>query len=802
MAIEIEDKTISISVKDLVALEDNFHGYPDIGAVGFNRAELGRLAHEKYQSREVLSRNFQKEVRIKHRLEIDGYSVYLRGRIDGMLKNENKIIVEEVKTVFMNPGQFKNIDAQDYQEYSNQLKIYCYLLYLQNPGVNIVGQLVFINLLNSTIRRAGVYLDHEKIENYIIARIRNVIQYLELQIERKKKQKVWAEVIQFPFDKKRPFQDKMVADIFQAVNQPKNMLIHAPTGIGKTSAVLYPVLKSSFKTGRKLFFLTAKTTQQDLVLETLKKFERQDIPLVAVGMRAKRKMCLNNTFICHEDFCPYITNFFTKLTRSGIIDELLNRHIIDPDTIFDTAQKHDVCPFELSLELVFHADVVVCDYNYIFDPVVSLQRFFLLNNRKNCVLIIDEAHNLYDRGRGYYSEEISRSELEKLVKKMARKRSRIHRALFNFYREMLKNVIKIQKRLGNGEKSMEIKLNREYFQVKKSELQKLMLRYYIHKKRYELVIPDDPIDNFYNKYHRFCMAISFVGEEFTTIFETREDDQKLRVVCLDPSNELNKLINRFAVVIGMSGTLEPLKWYCDVLGFDTDKTNLARYRSPFPPENRCILAVPTVSTRYRDRENNYKLIAETISEIVACQKGNYIIFFPSFVFLDRVHDLLHANGYNIITQQRMMIEFEREHVLHLLRNGKNNNLILAVQGGIFAEGVDYPGEMVIGAVVVGPGLPQVGLERDLMRKYYDDKYGKGFEYAYLYPGMVRVIQSAGRVIRSENDKGVIVLLGSRFGERQYNSLFPRHWFNDHPGEIVNNDFNRLRTFWQNNVVGC
>ena len=449
MAIEVRDKSISISVKDLVSLEDNFHGFSDIGAVGFNRAELGRLAHEKYQSREVLTRNFKKEVSVKHQLEIDRYAVNLRGRIDGLLQNETKMIVEEVKTVFINPGQFRNIDAGDYRGYSNQLRIYCYLLHLQNPGFEIAGQLVFINLLNSTIQRAGVYLDHEETEKYITARIRDVIKYLELQADRKQKQKAWAEAIEFPFDTKRSYQDKMVDEIFQSIDQPENMLVHAPTGIGKTSAALYPVIKSSFKNGRKMFFLTAKNTQQKLVLETLKKFEHQGIPLVGVAMRAKRKMCLNGTFMCHEDFCPYIANFFAKVTKTKMVDDLLSHNIIDPDTIFEVAQKHEVCPFELSLELVFHADIVVCDYNYIFDPVVSLQRFFLLNDRKDCALIIDEAHNLYDRGRGYYSEEITKSELESLIKKLARKRSRVHKSLFNFYREILKNIVNVPKKVDN-----------------------------------------------------------------------------------------------------------------------------------------------------------------------------------------------------------------------------------------------------------------------------------------------------------------------------------------------------------------
>jgi DNA excision repair protein ERCC-2 len=323
-----------------------------------------------------------------------------------------------------------------------------------------------------------------------------------------------------------------------------------------------------------------------------------------------------------------------------------------------------------------------------------------------------------------------------------------------------------------------------------------MLKYYIFKKRRELILPEDPIEEFYYNFNRFCIALELEGEEFKNIYVQDKDDCKVRIICLDPANQLRKILRRFAFVMGMSGTLEPLEWYRDVLGFDQDVTALARYGSPFPPENRCIVAVPSVSTRYRDRSNNYQQIADYISEVISFRKGNYIVFFPSFEFMEQVRRLLPSTDYKVIVQRKTMPELEREFVLNLLRKNRGPHLILAVQGGIFAEGVDYPGEMVIGVIIVGPGLPQVGLERELMKQYYSKKYSMGFEYAYLYPGMVRVIQSAGRVIRSESDKGIIVLLGSRFANRQYNSLFPKYWFTDHPGELISSDFYRIKKFWR------
>jgi DNA excision repair protein ERCC-2 len=796
MAIEINDKTITIGIRDLVMLDDNFRGYSELGAMGFNRAELGRLAHEKYQTTREGTVNFKREIFVKHQLEIDDYTVILKGRLDGISQNEKIAVVEEIKSVFMMRAEFRKIDINNFKDYSNQLKVYCYLIKAQNPELEVQGSLIFINLIDSTMRRLKIAVDLEEIESFIIAKLREVIKYLEHQAERARLKQGWAPSVKFPFAHKRQYQDDIIASIFSSIKCNKNMLVHAPTGIGKTSAALYPVLRAGFYEGRKIFFLTAKTTQQKLALATLRKIEGPKIPLVAVALRAKRKMCLNECFMCHEDFCTYIAGFHQKLTKTNTLEKLLETHIIEPDEIIETGKKIGVCPFELSLELIFHADVVVCDYNYIFDPVVALQRFFLMNDRKKCMVIIDEAHNLYDRGRSYYSQDIRKSDVEKLLRYLARKRAQIYRQLFKFFKRLLNGIVAIPKKLETGNVTSEIKLNHEYFQAMQSELQRLMLKYYIFKKQRQLVVQDDPLEDFYFDFNRFCIAVSQEGEEFTDIFEVEgADDYKLRVVCMDPANQLRRTVTKFGFVMGMSGTLEPLEWYQDVLGFDPPTTALARYGSPFPPENRCILAVPTVSTKYRDRENNYQRIADAIQEIILCRRGNYIVFFPSFKFLEQVRKLLPVSNYKLISQHRAMLDFEREYVLDQLRQENDDHLVMAVQGGIFAEGVDYPGEMVIGVIVVGPGLPQVGLERELMKQYYSKKYGKGFEYAYLYPGMVRVVQSAGRLIRSEKDTGIIVLLGTRFGYRQYNSLFPHHWFAENPQELLSRDFYRLREFW-------
>jgi DNA excision repair protein ERCC-2 len=301
------------------------------------------------------------------------------------------------------------------------------------------------------------------------------------------------------------------------------------------------------------------------------------------------------------------------------------------------------------------------------------------------------------------------------------------------------------------------------------------------------------IDFFY-QFNRFCNVLVIGGEEFSYILDRSQDGHILKILCKDPSRQLGSRIDGFHSVIAMSATLAPIPFYRDVLGFPPDRTDLVEYPSPFPPENRKIMVVPEVSTKYHERSRYLDKTASIIGSVAKKRPGNYFVFFPSFQYLREVRNRLDVPSYEIISQEEFMAEEERKGILEKLK--EPGNLILAIQGGIFAEGVDYPGEMLIGAIIVGPGLPKVSFEQELIKEHYQNKYERGFDYAYLYPGMNRVVQSAGRVIRSEDDVGIIVLLDKRFSTPYYSSLFPKSWYNDSPAELISYDYEKdLEEFW-------
>jgi DNA excision repair protein ERCC-2 len=290
-------------------------------------------------------------------------------------------------------------------------------------------------------------------------------------------------------------------------------------------------------------------------------------------------------------------------------------------------------------------------------------------------------------------------------------------------------------------------------------------------------------------------VLELEGEEFVHVYDRSNCTAKLKILCLDPSNQLKKRNEGFYSAIGMSATLSPLEFYRDVLGFNRS-ARLVALPSPFPAENRKILVIPEVSTTYKQRSKYFRKIAQIVEEVISVRVGNYFVFFPSFDFLKEVSPFLRPAGYQVLTQERVMPDHTRNALFDRLSDPTAAHLVLAVQGGVFAEGVDYPGELAVGAVIVGPGLPKVSFESELMRQYFEENFSKGFEYAYLYPGMNRVVQSAGRIIRTETDRGVILLLDKRFTYENYASLFPRDWYDSSPSELISKEYLReLSRFW-------
>jgi DNA excision repair protein ERCC-2 len=565
-------------------------------------------------------------------------------------------------------------------------------------------------------------------------------------------------------------------------------------------AVLYPALAYALREGLRVFFVTAKTTQQYLAVETLQQMAQPGVRFTAVHLRAKEKSCLNDVFYCHESVCTFARDYRGKLERSGVVDTLLELPVVGPETCAQAGRRYEVCPFELSLDVASEADVIIGDYNYVFDPGSYLRRFFQDAPYDDCLLIIDEAHNLYTRGRDYYSPVLRQRRVRQLLQHCANEPARLFADFVAFF-QSLEGLFpllyaEVLDTPEMGEQAL-VDPPLALFADLRRQLEALMMDYVIYRRRSGPAPGGDLLQDFYYAFGRFCDVLALGGDEFSYLYQHAPEDAVFKVLCKDAARFLHERLSGFHSVIAMSATLTPFAFYQDVLGFPPERTFSAEFPSPFPVENRRILVIPEVTTTYRERQREAPRIARIIDTIVAQQAGNYIAFFPSFAFLRVVRAWLQWPSYRLIEQTEAMAEADRTGVLDSLRQeAAEGRLLLAVQGGIFAEGVDYPGNMLIGAIVVGPGLPRVDTEQELIRAYYEEKYGSGFAYAYLYPGMTRVIQSAGRVIRSETDVGIVALLDKRFTYTNYAALFPPHWYTHSPRELVTRDYQQvLQRFW-------
>ncbi len=823
--------TLSLSVRDLCSEElmgGSLSALPLEGA----RAEIGRAAHEIYQENQARQiPQYQKEKSIRHLTSAGKYAVSISGRIDGVYLCNDRWVLEEIKSSLRSATELSTESVA--AAYFLQLKIYLYFWHCDYPENDLVGYLIQAGpdgeLLVKHEVSPEIKATHDLIHQHLSLLVAEHESCLALRVEKQKR----APFLPFPFPQMRRHQDRMI-DIFEETLQNRGQaLISAPTGIGKTAAALYATLKFALQTGQQVFFLTSKTTQQRIVNETLRLWNSDEelkpshspMPLFfnSLTLRAKEKSCANDVVCCHESRCPFARDFYAKLEESQICEKLWQLPVLTPETVYQAGVANQICPFELSLELSKQSDLVVGDYNYIYDPRASLKRIFE-EDYSHIILIVDEAHNLYSRSREYYSPQLSLAQVQRL-NKLADQMHEPMREQEEFIfpelqqamaasrppsRSFLKDLSQF---LGELQEYFEhiaatspeasesphaiVSLDAEWFQSHAEQLSDLMQRYLIYRQRAGgWLDKEDQLLDFFYDFANFCRVLEISGDEFVHIYEQRPDDCCLKILCLDPSRMLREKNSGFYAVIGMSATLTPLDFYRDVLGFERE-AHLEALPSPFPAENRKIMILPQVSTTFKHRSKNARKIAEIIEKAVDIRQGNYFAFFPSFAFLEEVAAHVNPQGYRLLLQERVMPDYLRESLLEKLSDPLSYHLVLAVQGGIFAEGVDYPGELAVGAIVVGPGLPKVCYEQDLMRQYYETQCGKGFEYAYLYPGMNRVVQSAGRIIRTETDRGIILLLDSRFAHENYLALLPRHWYDHSPGELIcKGDFpGELQEFW-------
>jgi DNA excision repair protein ERCC-2 len=798
MAIKAENNHISLSVRDL--LSSPVKSFKTLSSFPLpQRGMLGKQAQIKSQQQKQKSFGlFHREYPVTGNFHINDYSITVNGRIDGVYEVNGRLEVEEIKSVILTASEFKNLNIDKYPEFSEQLLFYCYLLQREKDGIEIVPYLTLVNLVNDKSRHFDVLYNPLTIESLLFKRMQLIIQDIESEKQITDERTSQLSNIDFNLSESRPQQNTMMEKVTEILNDQKHLLASAPTGTGKTAASLIPAIKYAVTQNKKIFFATSKTTQQNIVRETLGPVFESELYFKTLFVKSAASMCANDVFFCHEDFCTYAKDYNQKLLQSNLLAEF-DSNLIDPEIIFEKAKANMVCPSEVLFDLTPTADIIVGDYNYIFDPAVYLRRLFFKKEHSDWILIIDEAHNLYQRGMNYFSPEIKCKEIE-AVKKLHKSRKT---AIYKNIIRSLNDFINLFKDLRvEGETRYEHQqyylpqLDIQSWQRAFNQFEPAFIKYLIHKVKRKIMMQDDPLETVYYKIRRFIQVAKFESDAFIPIFDA-ESGGILKIQCCDPSEQLGRQINAFHSVIAMSATLDPLPYYQKVLGFAEDQTEMMSLDSPFSSANRKMIIIPNISTKYKDRKNNYPKYAEIILNTVKQRKGNYLVFFPSFEFMQNVNLFLGNYKGEKILQTMGMPQEDRNEILYQLKETQKPKILLAVMGGIFSEGVDFYGDMCIGVILFSPGLPQINYERELIKEYYDKKTENGFEYAYLYPGLNKVIQSAGRLIRSAQDKGIVVLVGERFAEEQVNELLPDYWFQN-PGDVVVTEKyeKEIKNFWE------
>lgn len=774
-------KEIRLSVRNLVEFLLRT-GDIDSGFVRMNRALEGTRAHIRLQK--SYGDNYLPEVSLRKPLEFDDYNLIVEGRTDGILKEENHIIIDEIKTV---THELELIDENYNTQHWAQAMCYGYIYGEENNLKKLIIQLTYIQLDTDEIKKIRKTFEIGELQSFfydLIEKYRIWADYNNTRISLRDES---IKALQFPFPNYRKGQRKMAAAVYRAIRDENILFAQAPTGIGKTISSVFPAVKAMGEgITSKIFYLTAKTTTQSVAEEAFQKMRDGGLQFISITITAKDKICFKDERDCNPKYCEYAKGHFDRV-NNALMDMLQNETQITREILLFYAEKHRVCPFEYSLDLSLWADGVICDYNYLFDPNAGLKRFFS-DKKTNFTFLIDEAHNLVDRGREMYSAELHKKDFLSL-KRLLKEKSK---ELCNSCNSINKYFIDIRKRLGE---------NIHYTsREEEKDLYNILNSFVVKADKYLAMNDNTNIDqelmDLYFNVLNFLKISELYDEHYITYIEKYGNDVKIKLFCLDPSLLISQMLKKGRARIFFSATLLPMDYFFEILGGGENSKSIY-LSSPFDVKNRCLLIANNVVTLYNKRENSYWQIVEYINNTIIKKQGNYIIFFPSYKYMEEVYERFMERypDYNVNIQSPGMTEEEKANFIGFFEpNPKKHNIGFCVLGGVYSEGIDLMDDRLIGVIVVGVGLPQLCLERDIIKNYYDNKNHKGFEYSYMYPGMNKVMQAAGRLIRSETDRGIILLLDERFSRWDYQRLFPKEWF-PHKRVHENSISKVLEDFW-------
>ena len=755
-------KTLKIAVRDLVAhvLRSGDLSFEFLSAA---RPVDGIRIHQKIQRSRP--ENYTAEVAVSHQLETEMFTLTIGGRIDGIYQNDDGVLVEEIKTTSRSLDYFENHDNPIHW---GQVKTYAYIYALEQNLPAIDAQLTYFQIDSGELRSFKKHFALTELDNFFSELISGYLQWAGAVFGWELERDASIRKLDFPFAEYRPGQREMAVGVYRTVKNENQQLIQAATGIGKTMAAVFPAVKAVGEDlTAKIFYLTARTTGRFAAEHALEELRKAGLKLKSLTITAKDKTCFKPDSACNPDECEFALGHFDRINDA--LNDIFRQDAFTRSIVEQVARDHRVCPFEFALELSLWADCIICDYNYAFDPRVYLRRFFLEENG-DYTFLIDEAHNLVDRSREMFSAEIYKQPLLDVRRSIRKELPAIFKSLGRINSWMVK-----------ARKQCEESGSRRHTKEAPEGLFPLLRGFLRSAERWlsrniQAPFREELLDLFF-AISGFIRVAERYDDCYVTCYEKIKKDVKLKLFCLDPSIQLGSALTRCKAAVFFSATMTPPDYFRKILGCDADAAAI-RIPSPFPGSNLRLLVDDRISTLFRRRADTKKQVARAVSSLVSQKPGNYLIFFPSYEYMMMVLEAFRTDGPagEIIVQAPGMSEQDREAFLDRFDRENSQSLIgFAVMGGIFGEGIDLVGDRLSGAVVVGVGLPGISPERELIREYFANHHKAGFEYAYQYPGINRVMQAAGRVIRTETDRGVVLLIDQRYGTHRYRSLLPVEW---------------------------
>ena len=742
----------------------------------------GSRLHRKLQKQ--MGGDYRAEVALRMNYSYEDLDIRLEGRADGIFTEDEVVWIDEIKGIYGNVEQME----EPVKVHKAQAMCYGYIYGVQE-GLSKIGiQMTYANLETEVVKRFREVISIEELKEWYQKLLDEYHKWLSYQKKWKEERNHSLQSLEFPFFY-REGQRKMVSSVYHAIGASRQIFIQAPTGVGKTMSTIFPAVRAVGEgKGETIFYLTAKTITRTVAQEAFEVLREKGMKYKVVTITAKEKLCFMDETKCDPVHCPYARGHFDRV-NDAVYELWTTKSRYDRETIREQAEKWQVCPFEMCLDLSLWVDAVICDYNYVFDPTVHLKRFFGEGAGGDYVFLIDEAHNLAERGREMYSASICREDAVRVRKAMKERAPRLYRSLG----KLDKQLKELQEECGNylvlpgtGSITMTIlKVQGEFDAFLEAH------------KDVEL---EDEVRKFYFDIRNFLNIAELIDENYVVYAENGEDGLfRLKLFCVNPAVNLGGYLKKGRSAVFFSATLLPMNYYRKLLSNRQDDYGIY-VESPFSQKNRCILNAGDVSSLYSRRGyEEYHKIAEYIARTVWQRQGNYMVFFPSYKMLEEVYAVYEeefsVNWVKCICQNSSMKEQEREEFLQEFEQNQESLVAFCIMGGIFSEGIDLLGEKLIGAILVGTGLPQLGNEREILRSFYTENGENGFDYAYRYPGMNKVLQAAGRVIRTREDHGVILLLDERFRQREYSNLFPVEW-NDRKTCTLSNVEAQLQKFWE------